>query len=327
MLFLYLKAEGLRLLGISRAAWALIAGGLMQSVIAVGQYVRQADLGLRFLGETLLSPRMQGIASFYLESGEKVMRAYGTTPHPNVLAGYLFLSLAALYWLFWRTGKRTLVAVIYPVVLFGFLLTFSRTIIAVWAVAFIVWIGLLYFKRGVTRLGTPNRQEDGRSAAGILLATTAVFSALFLFMFWPQVKSRVLLSVSDEAVSQRVYYSRQALRSGDGMNWSGVGLGDFTNWLRKRQPSMPRELYQPVHNIYLLIYTETGILGLAAFVLFLFLLLRRCRNVPVLVLIFSVLAMGLFDHFLWTLQQGRFVLWLVLALAGAYTTMGLHESR
>ncbi len=324
-LFLYLRSDGLRLMGISRMAWALVAGGLAQSAVAVGQYIRQADLGLRFLGETLLAPQMQGVASFYLENGEKIMRAYGTTPHPNVLAGYLFLSLVALFWLFWRTGKRILVAAVYPVILFGFLLTFSRTIIAVWLAAIVVWAFLALFVPA--RAGLPThagRRDSSRAVIRMLAVTTAVFSALFVFMFWPQVKSRILISTADEAFSQRIYYSSQALRSGGGLNWSGVGLGGFTDWLRKHQPNLSSGLYQPVHNIYLLIYAETGILGIAAFILFLILLLLRCRNIPVLILTFSVLAIGLFDHFLWTLQQGRIILWSVLALAGAYTTIGLH---
>ena len=101
-----------------------------------------------------------------------------------------------------------------------------------------------------------------------------------------------------------------------------MGAGNFVNWLMVKDPNLPRNLYQPVHNIYLLIYSETGILGITAFGLFLTFLIKdfivntkmeKLYHYSFLIMFLSFLFVGLFDHFLWTLQQGRLMFWLLCA--------------
>ena len=95
-----------------------------------------------------------------------------------------------------------------------------------------------------------------------------------------------------------------------------------------KDPNLPRNLYQPVHNIYLLVYSEIGIIGFVLFLLFIGGLLyefvkrvkmRKMWDYSFLLVTGSVLLIGLFDHFLLTIQQGRFVFWLSLALLVALT--------
>jgi len=104
-------------------------------------------------------------------------------------------------------------------------------------------------------------------------------------------------------------------------------MGNFVPWLMTQNLHLNRELYQPVHNIYLLIYSEIGIVGIALFILFLALLLydfyfrlgfKKLYHFSFGLIIVAVLIVGLFDHFLWTIQSGRFLFWLTLGLlAGA----------
>ncbi len=61
---------------------------------------------------------------------------------------------------------------------------------------------------------------------------------------------------------------------------------------------------QPVHNIYLLILSETGIFGVLGFA---YLLLKSKKNLPLFILLF----LGLFDHYPLTLQTGL-LLWLLI---------------
>ena len=78
-------------------------------------------------------------------------------------------------------------------------------------------------------------------------------------------------------------------------------------------------LHQPVHNIYLLIAAETGLLGLMAFLFFLYLLIKKKPRLTIFcLLLVSFLIIGLFDHFFWTLQQGQMVFWLILGIIAAY---------
>ena len=99
ILFIYIKEYAIKRFNFHTGLIVLISSAVLQSIIAIGQYVKQADLGLRYLGEGMLGLHINGVAVFINENGERVMRAYGTTPHPNVLAGFLFLSIFALYFI------------------------------------------------------------------------------------------------------------------------------------------------------------------------------------------------------------------------------------
>jgi O-antigen ligase len=80
--------------------------------------------------------------------------------------------------------------------------------------------------------------------------------------------------------------------------------------------------YQPAHNIYLLIAAELGWPALLAFLVFLFSTIKTSwsglKNDALksywLFVIGYLLIIGLFDHFLWDLQQGQILFWLTLGI-------------
>lgn len=317
-LFCYVRWYALGRFPLPYSLGAFLAGSVLQSAIAIGQYLKQHDLGLWFLGESILSPYLKGIASFYISEKEKVIRAYGTTPHPNILATYLAIAMLGYWYYAIRIIKRErtlLVSLLgYAVMFFAFLMTFSRTVIFGWAVvSSAAW--LVMFFRSVS---------DRRRLAIIAMATLAM-AGLFAGLYQDEIVARFTISADDEALTLRLYYGRQAFRTGEGgLNWSGVGIGNFVNWFMEAVPTLPRYLYQPVHNVYLLAYSETGILGIGAFLALLvsilwhfirsrradrFLWLTAGASIALLVFI------GIFDHFPWTLQQGRLLFWLVLGCA------------
>ena len=338
-----------------KALYVLLLGGAFQAIIAIGQFLKQGDLGLRWLGESVLGPHMTGIASFLVPSrvegfvnsglpaealakaGEKVIRAYGTTPHPNILAAYLLLSIFAFYFLYiYQTTDRgsshkfydTMIyhkilkywrAVVYLILLFGLFFTFSRIIIFLWAAGFFARAVLIGVKTGFKEKFWRNPVIKTKLVQIVTVTVLAV--VIFSVFYWPEVQSRLSVSSEEEAVRLRVFYNKESL--GGGVNLFGIGLGDFTGWLMEQNPNLPSYVYQPVHNIYLLVYSEIGIIGFVLFLLFLIGLLcefikktrlRELKHHSFLLIAVSVLFIGLFDHFLFTLQQGRFIFWLVLTL-------------
>ena len=174
--YFYIKTYALNRFDRLHSLLALIFGGLFQSAIAIVQFFRQQDFGLWFLGESTLNTDIRGIASFLSSSGEKIIRAYGTTPHPNVLAGYLLLSIFAFYTVYGGFKKKftSLIfhipaSAIYGVILFGFFFTFSRAVIAVWGILFIVSMAFTF-----------KYKKEYAKRAGEILIMTMIFSALFL---------------------------------------------------------------------------------------------------------------------------------------------------
>jgi hypothetical protein len=75
-------------------AWALAASTLLQAVVGVGQAWLGHSIGLSWLGEADLDPSVRG-TSIVESGGQRFLRAYGLTVHPNVLGGFDGLRVGA----------------------------------------------------------------------------------------------------------------------------------------------------------------------------------------------------------------------------------------
>jgi len=101
---------------------------------------------------------------------------------------------------------------------------------------------------------------------------------------------------------------------------SGWGIGNYYLSLYAREPYFQSYFYQPVHNVFLLVTAEIGILGGLLLLVFLGIIIWgkmtnfRHNSVP-LALIFALLMMAMIDHWLWSLHFGIFFFWLVLGIA------------
>ncbi len=302
---------------------AFVGGGVAQAGIAVLQFVRQSSIGLKYLGESVLDPSLSGVASFFITGGEKIIRAYGTFPHPNVLSAYLLTVMGVVLWMYvMKQGTRKEnfppYAALYAVVMSGFFFTFSRTAFFAGALGLAALYLFLY------------RDERYRSVLIRFLVATGVIVGALIFFYWPEMTSRIHLSTGEQAVQLRIFYGKEVLDSRT--NLLGVGMGNFVEWLMRQAPGQARYVYQPAHNIFLVIYKETGILGVALFIIFLVELLWRCAaarhwreaKVFMITLLGIFLFLASFDHFFWTLQQGRILWWGILGLVAALQRFPNH---
>lgn len=87
----------------------MMAGGGVQSILAIFQFISQGNLFTypllrKLLGESELAFGAPGVAKV-VSHGEKLIRAYGTFPHPNILGGFLVLSLWASFFLYLQHKK------------------------------------------------------------------------------------------------------------------------------------------------------------------------------------------------------------------------------
>jgi hypothetical protein len=295
---------------------ALVFGGIFQSIISIIQFINQRSLGLKYLGESPLFQNQTGIAAFIV-NGQKIIRAYGTTPHSNVLAAYLFLAIFSFYFITIYYERSRLWFIAYLIMLWAFLLTFSRVIISLWLLGFIIRTLLIFYPKFKKKYWL-NEKIHRRLLT--LFTVTIIIAATFISLYWPYVINRSQITSNDEAIQLRILYNNESLRS---KNLLGLGIGNFVPWLMKQDLHLSHGLYQPVHNIYLLVYSEVGIIGLVLFLIFLGLNLynfyqetkfKKLYHFSFFLVIISILIMGLFDHFLWTIQTGQFIFWLTLGL-------------
>jgi hypothetical protein len=149
----------------------------VHAAVAVGQVLRQRDLGLPALGEVRLDPDAPGAAVADLGRGH-LLRGHGLTGHPNVAGGILALGLVAAAWL-WREdagGRRRAWAALAALVAAGLLATLSR---AAWlaAAAGVAWLLAATPARPRARPARP-RMRRGRAVAWALAALAAAAVAV-----------------------------------------------------------------------------------------------------------------------------------------------------
>jgi O-antigen ligase len=220
---------------------------------------------------------------------------------------------------------------------FGLFLTFSRTAIAVFGVMTMIMFLFEFFK---LRKLEYNEGRLQKSKNLIKLFVLVIISCLLVIVvLFPYLKARFFAtSLEEQAVDLRFFYNKIALSMIEEKPISGIGIGNFVNYSQNYQTFLraaikvagenvnqpPDWIFQPEHNIYLLIASEMGILGLLTFLAFIILNIWRSnpptspklwRVRPLTILFFGFLIIGLADHYFWTLQAGGIMFWLALALA------------
>jgi O-antigen ligase len=117
------------------------------------------------------------------------------------------------------------------------------------------------------------------------------------------------------SLAERLLLSQAALDISLQNPLFGVGSANFIPELSKLNLYSLSEtrLLQPVHNVFLLIMAENGIIGLLIFSLFLLIVSKYLNSAKKVVIFLAMLFYFSVDHFLWTLQQGQLIFWFLIA--------------
>lgn len=231
----------------------LVAGMLGQSVIGILQYARGANLGLEILGETS-SKTIEVLAQNSLQS-QKVWRVSGLLLHPNLFGIYLatLIPIAAGAFLL-HVGRmsRAFFLAAAGAGTVALIFTFSRSSWASFAAAGVV----------LAAVAIRHRNLRGRSMrAGLVAALTVVVIGI---AFSGQIATRLFESREDATLG-RAQFEKDAMRMIWVKPWLGWGVNSYVHEV---VPFLehPVKAYSgwvpPVHNIYLLWWAETGIVGL-----------------------------------------------------------------
>lgn len=283
------------------------------SVLAIWQFINQSSVGglWYYLGERSFTTLTPGIANASLQ-GTLMLRPYATFPHPNVLAGFLIvMSTYLLYFLPSAKEGRVKRVVSVTALLLAIvvtILTMSRTGMVVLAFVYGVWVIKQAFSRKIL--------------FGLLMASLV---GIVGFLFQTGIYLRfTTLSFSDEAVTLREFLLTKAWQLFNSHMLVGVGIQNFLPAISLILPrTTPLMYFQPVHSVYFLVLSETGLLGSGVILLCLIYLVWHIissqQKVGKLVLLFSVLLLSLTDHYFYTLHQGQLLLAFALGLIIART--------
>lgn len=322
-------------------AGIIILSGLLQSLLAIFQFLTQKVWASKWLGMAEQLPGTLGV-SVVEADGIRWLRAYGSLPHPNVLAGFLvvsFLLLVVSLILAQNKWEKKFLWFSLPIILAGLFFTFSKGAFIALVFGFLFLFIFIIFSQ---------QHQDKKKLWQIVLVGIVTLSILGIIYRAPLI-TRISGDgrLEQKSQSERLSYFSQA-KELVAENWlTGVGLGNYTLKLYNNDlTKSPAYDYQPVHNVYLLVAAELGIFGFIIFILLIIEAMRRIWTYKIeenigLLEIFSkftskgiyeiyqsrfywflcytgifmaILVIMVFDHYLWTLYFGIMLWWLCLGM-------------
>lgn len=248
---------------LKRVIWALAITVGMQGMIALLQTITGGTLGLAFFGEAYI-PDGKGAGPW---------RVMGTLGHPNRLAMYLEILLPVCFALFLietKKFKKIIVTGIMGLGLVALIMTGSR---GAWLSFMFAMAILLYYLLKSKRI----RWKTLLWPAFITLLLLIVVS----FVFSDMIYERIYGDDYGSAMS-RIPMMRIAFNLIQDNPIGGVGINNYAEVMRQYNDSILGlqfdSISRPVHNMYLLVWGETGVIGFAALVLLLFMLIKTLRT-------------------------------------------------
>src|SRR3989344_5907952 len=288
------------------------ASVILQTVLSLLQWINQGSVfnNYLFFGEQPYSFSTQGIVKESLFGVSKIP-PYGTFRHPNVLAAFmsLFLVFIAFAGIKAKVDKRLLVVAFVG----GFsvlAISFSRFAI----ISFVFAVVSYFLISKLKKLG---------ATVCLLIVLLIILAGISL----PAIPFKQFL-IEDPSFSIRADLIKATYKTVGQDILFGVGLNN--NLVQIKDLLLKNEFLrfiQPVHNLFLLVLSESGVFALTFFVLFLYSVLYKLFSVsnfsdPVwrvlLINVFQLLILGSFDHYFLTIHQTMLIFWLTLGISLKY---------
>ncbi len=280
----------------NRWLWITLTGTLLfQAVTGILQFYRQQSVfpSYLFLGEVNFNHSIGLAKDNYFHTAN--ILAYGTTSHPNVLAGFIVLGGLLLLKKFglqvWQGSwwQKLLALIIASTLLWTLVLT--QSIAAV--LCLLIGLGVIIGQKFWCNLG-----KTSSTKFKYIVFICLCLSSLFIVPELLHLGS--LRFPNNQSFTRRDTLNRAALAMIEHQPIFGVGLDNFTVNLEKYSQSKEIVRFiQPAHNVLILWIAETGLLGILIGVL----VIWRMHDSMLLPLLILLPLMTL-DHYLFTQQTG-----------------------
>jgi O-antigen ligase len=251
-----------------------------------------------------------------LSDGSRVLRAYGTFPHPNNFGGYLTVGILTTLALPF-TGARRARGIIAAVLAVGLVITASRSALLGLILGGAITMMIVHVKRTTlaTKLVMP-------------IAFSVIALALGVTLFAPSLAASLRGggALEDRSLSERADQYREFPATVEGTDWLiGNGPRNYVYAVADEHPERSVWDYQPIHNVPLLLASELGLIALI-------LVIAWCASIDRINFArfpnreaayacgmgMALLFVTFFDHYLWSswggLALGAYVMALSLRL-------------
>ncbi len=292
---------------------------LFEVIVAILQFILQRPVGFTFLHEPIFGPQYRKSclifisenAQFflkYLPSQDNLfIRARGTFVHPNVLSGFLNVSmLLTLYFIY--KSKNKFFSLLLFLQMIALILTFSRAALASFVFSSFCFFMLMLYKK--------YRIKKMFFIFIFILSSIGTFGSKLLIergFLGSNLQSKGASLMNQQSDITRDSLKEVSINMIKRNPVLGVG---FRNFLIKRNEYCKNFVQRAyVHNIYLLIAAEMGLISLLIFLMLLFFTLLdtfRYSLTPISItsvcIILSFLLIGFFDHYPISSNMGRIVI-------------------
>ncbi|MBU0646536.1 O-antigen ligase family protein [Patescibacteria group bacterium] len=306
MLFLLLLD---RRVAMAQIQLAFIGGLILPSLLGWWQVLAGTSPGSTLLGLASHQASVLGQAVVETAQGDRILRAYGSFSHPNVLGGYLAMASLLTVWLINQTKQnRRFLGLALIFLTATLVITFSRSAwLALILGGLAMSAGLIWRKKTIQ----PAVWKFGGSALLVMAVTMGIFSqAVFTRV---QAQARLETQSIEERLA--AYHPWPKVMQMNPL--TGVGPGNYPLALAALTPDQPAWSYQPMHNAALLMMSEVGLLGLVMAGWWLLAFYRQIKLNQAWVLALAggaaFIPLALFDHYLWSSWSGLAILSIFLA--------------
>jgi hypothetical protein len=272
---------------------ALLLGSAMELVLIVLQFVtKQSMQGIFYLfGERYFTLSTPGIAKASLQ-GIEFLRPYGTFSHPNSMGGFYLLLYFFIFT--WQTAEkyvrlRTLLLFISTILIF---FSFSKIAIGTFLILNITYLIL-------------KRKEIGcKLCIAARIGILTILAVIFASAHGDPLSGGKRLDLMKDAFT---IFSQYPI--------FGVGLGNYLVAQNQFPIKYAYFFLQPVHNIFLLLLAEGGIITTGVITYLITPWVKNMLKIKVFWYTMGVILItGMFDHYWFTLQQNILLMPVVFAL-------------
>jgi len=308
-------------LNFKKFSFSLISSVSLSSILGLYQFFTQSTFANKYLGLSVHLAEQGGVSVIETTTG-RFLRLYGSMPHPNMMGGILMIALLLSAGAYFKAQKnelrwKTFLVLTIPINFTALIFTFSR---GAWATSILGIIFLTFYFLSLEK--SPKKKD----VMVLFYALIILFS--IIFVAYPEIfssRTQIDSRLEKKSISDRQTYLNENRQIISRHPFLGVGLGNYTGNVLENK-LIKKEIWniQPVHNLYLLSFSEIGIVG---FCLLAFLIVYNLTELPHLIqqrntnrIIFStilinILLISLVDHWFWTMPVGIILFWIIFGFS------------
>jgi hypothetical protein len=299
-----------------KVIYSFLAGIFLQAALGIYQFLAQKSFVCKYFGLAQHDAYTPGTSVIETFSG-RWLRAYGGFDHPNIFGGVLVIALILTGYLLARKkvirskqeiGESIFLFIFYFIALISLFFTFSRAAWLAYGAGLLILLVALIIQK--------DRWILGRFLALLFFSIIMLFIIAYPYRDLLHVRIAGETRLEQKSLSERQEYLIQAKDLIKENLLFGVGTGNYVSALeRQDQNKKPIWIYQPVHNVLLLLWAESGVFAFVSFLAFLFFLIKKNRRAVFSGAVFmAIIILLLLDHWLLSLPFGVLFLFFILGL-------------